>query len=176
MSFHLSYTGDEVQSLLEKAGTALQEHQDLSDYYTKEGVDDAILEETIRAINREEDLEILIGEVQELAEEIQSKTNANESTLGLVAQEVEDVSLILSEVQEGLSGRLTKIENLVGGGSSNSGLTILERVDANDAEIKKLKTKTTANEQAISLLNNNANTKGSVDYKIQQALAWTNIG
>ena len=177
MSFHLSFTGDEVQSLLEMAGTALQEHQDLSNYYTKKEVDDAILEETIRATIKEEEIDLLIEEIQEINEETQSRVGQNEDALKDMGQEILDISLSLSEVSSDFSERLTKIEKVVGvDDASGNGTTLLERVDATASAVKKLTTRTSANEQAISLLNGDSTKKGSVDYKISQALAWENIG
>lgn len=177
MSFHLSFTGDEVQSLLEMAGTALQEHQDLSNYYTKKEVDDAILEETIRATIKEEEIDLLIEEIQEINEETQSRVGQNEDALKDMGQEILDISLSLSEVSSDFSERLTKIEKVVGVDDANgNGTTLLERVDATASAVKKLTTRTSANEQAISLLNGDSTKKGSVDYKISQALAWEYIG
>ncbi len=177
MSFHLSYTGDEVQSLLGKAGTALQEHQDLSNYYTKKEVDDAILEETIRATIKEEEIDLLIEEIQEQAEETQSRVGKNENTLKAVEQEIGDINFTLSEVSSDFSGRLTKIEEVVGVDNANgNGATLLERVDATASAVTKLTTRISANEQAVSLLNGDSTKKGSVDYKIKQALAWESIG
>lgn len=177
MSFHLSFTGDEVQSLLEMAGTALQEHQDLSNYYTKKEVDDAILEETIRATIKEEEIDLLIEEIQEINEETQSRVGQNEDALKDMGQEILDISLSLSEVSSDFSERLTKIEKVVGvDDASGNGTTLLERVDATASAVTKLTTRTSANEQAISLLNGDSTKKGSVDYKISQALAWEYIG
>ena len=177
MSFHLSYTGDEVQSLLEMAGTALQEHQDLSNYYTKGEVDDAILEETIRATIKEEEIEILVEEIQEQEKDTQSRVEKNENAIKSVEQEVCDISLSLSEVSSDFSERLTKMEAVVGvDNADGGGTTLLERVDATASAVIKLTTRISANEQAVSLLNGDSTKKGSVDYKIKQALAWENIG
>lgn len=177
MSFHLSFTGDEVQSLLEMAGTALQEHQDLSNYYTKKEVDDAILEETIRATIKEEEIDLLIEEIQEINEETQSRVEKNETSLKAVKQEVDDISDSLNEVSSDFSERLTKMEAVVGiDNAGGNGATLLERVDATSSAVTKLTTRISANEQAVSLLNGDSTKKGSVDYKIKQALAWEYIG
>lgn len=177
MDFHLSYTGDEVQSLLEKAGTALQEHQDLSNYYTKDEVDSVVLEETTRAKNAEEALSVGVEEIRAFAEDIDSRTDKNEFALEVVTKEVKDISLVLSEDGVGVTGRLSRLEKLVGGdGASTEGSTLLKRVGDVESSINKLKTRMSANEQAVSLLNKDSKTKGSVDYKIQKALSWTNIG
>ena len=44
MSYQSKYTGAEIDGLLDKAGTALQEHQDISHLADKKTLDDAIEE------------------------------------------------------------------------------------------------------------------------------------
>lgn len=65
--------------------------------------------------------------------------------------------------------RLTVLENLVTGGESGEGgQTLLEMVSANTAAIEALQT-------SIGTLNSDAETEGSVDYKIKQAFAWVYV-
>lgn len=79
--------------------------------------------------------------------------------------------------------RLTNLEKLVSGGEAGEGgSTLLEMVNANTADIASLKTRVGNNETniaalqgSVETLNADADTEGSVDAKIANALSWIEV-
>lgn len=123
--------------------------------------------------------------------------------LGIVGrlEAVEDLIGAPSEndKENTMLARLNALEELVTGGEGGEGeqdQTLLQKVNQNTLDISALETRmstaeqnininkgviaelsaaNSANERAIALLNADAQTKGSVDYKIDQAFAWINV-
>lgn len=181
---------------------------DLTNYYDKSGVDEAILVETNRATGEEQRIEGIAQEAKNLATD-------NKASIDSISVAVGNINLILNgndddtddipnqlglvnrlEVVEGLIGepseedkattmlaRLSALEELVtggeGGGEGEEDQTLLQKVNANTLAIGKLETTVgDANSglvKAINTLNGDSTTVGSVDYKIEQALAWVNV-
>lgn len=181
-----AWTGSEWDAL---AGSI-----DLSNYYNKSEVDAAIKVETDRAVAEEGRLAGLIGANTTLAQEAKNLATDNQSSLGTLSTTVGNINLVLNgeddDETDGIVGRLatveekntaqdtrlTNLEKLVSGGEAgDEGTTLLEMVNANTAAISTLEPRVKANEDAIALLNNNAQTVGSVDYKIEQAFAWVDV-
>lgn len=98
---------------------------------------------------------------------------------------------IVEEKNTAQDTRLTNLEKLVSGGEAGEGgATLLEMVNQNAADIEALQTTVGSTESgkesglallikqnadAIELLNSDAETEGSVDYKIKQAFAWVYV-
>lgn len=123
--------------------------------------------------------------------------------LGIVGrlEAVEDLIGTPSEndKENTMLARLNALEELVTGGEGGEGeqdQTLLQKVNQNTLDISALETRmstaeqnintnkgviaeltaaNSANERAIALLNADAQTVGSVDYKIDQAFAWINV-
>ena len=103
-------------------------------------------------------------------------------TVGLVTR-LEEVETLIGELEEDynkgtLLTRLNALEDLVTGGESGEGegdQTLLQKVNANTLAISKLEPRVKNLEDAVTLLNANSTTVGSVDYKIDQAFAWVNV-
>lgn len=99
--------------------------------------------------------------------------------------------LVITEKNTAQDTRLTNLEKLVSGGEAGEGgTTLLEMVNQNAANIEALQTTVGSTEagkesglallikqnaEAIELLNSDAETEGSVDYKIKQAFAWVYV-
>lgn len=181
-----AWTGSEWDAL---AGSI-----DLSNYYNKSEVDAAIKVETDRAVAEEGRLAGLIGGNTTLAQEAKNLATDNQSSLSTLSTTVGNINLVLNgeddDETDGIVGRLasveekntaqdtrlTNLEKLVSGGEAgDDGTTLLEMVNANTAALASLEPRVKANEDAIALLNNNAQTVGSVDYKIEQAFAWVDV-
>lgn len=181
-----AWTGSEWDAL---AGSI-----DLSNYYNKSEVDAAIKVETDRAVAEEGRLAGLIGGNTTLAQEAKNLATDNQSSLSTLSTTVGNINLVLNgeddDETDGIVGRLasveekntaqdtrlTNLEKLVSGGEAgDEGTTLLEMVNANTAALASLEPRVKANEDAITLLNNNAQTAGSVDYKIEQAFAWVDV-
>ena len=124
-------------------------------------------------------------------------------TVGLVGrlEAVEDLIGTPSEndKENTMLARLNALEELVTGGEGGEGeqdQTLLQKVNQNTLDISALETRMSTaeqgiqtnkgviaeltaanseNERAIALLNADAQTVGSVDYKIDQAFAWINV-
>lgn len=172
---------------------------DLSIYYNKTEVDAAIKVEADRAKAEESRLAGLISGNTTLANEAKNIANNNKTTIDSVSKSLGDLNLVLNgndddtddiPNQIGIIGRLssveekntaqdtrlTSLEKLVSGGEAGEeGSTLLEMVNANTAAITTLEPRVKANEDAITLLNGNSTTVGSIDYKIDQAFAWVNV-
>lgn len=167
---------------------------DLSNYYNKTEVDGAIAAESELRVAEEQRLAGLIGGNTTLAQEAKNLATDNQSSLNALSTTVGNINLVLNgeddDETDGIVGRLasveekntaqdtrlTNLEKLVSGGEAgDEGTTLLEMVNANTAAIASLEPRVKANEDAITLLNNNAQTAGSVDYKIEQAFAWVDV-
>lgn len=174
---------------------------DLSNYYNKSEVDSAILIEVNRAKDEESRLEGLIADNTTLANEAKALASENKTALESVTANIGEINIILNgeddDDTDGLVGRLatveeknnaqdtrlTNLEKLVSGGEAGEGgETLLEMVNANTAAIASLEPRVKANEDAIAenasaleILNADAQTEGSVDYKIEQAFAWEEV-
>lgn len=171
---------------------------DLSNYFNKEEVATAIKVETDRADQEEKRLAGLITANTNLATEAKALASNNQTAIAEVSVQVGNINLLLNgndnpdddiEDQIGVIGRLTTVESdnktqderlttlekLVGGEAGEGGTTLLEMVTTNTDNITKLTTRVTANENAITTLNANDQTTGSVDYKIAQAFTWQDV-
>lgn len=172
---------------------------DLSNYFNKEEVAAAIKAEADRADAEEKRLAGLIEANATLAAAANTLASDNQTALAAVSVQVGNLNLLLNgndnpdddiEDQIGVIGRLsevegknaaqderlTNLEKLVSGGEAGEGgTTLLEMVNTNAGNISALTLRVKANEDAIALLNGNAQTAGSVDYKIAQAFAWVEV-
>lgn len=100
-----------------------------------------------------------------------------EAVENLIGQPTEDdkTSTMLS--------RLNALEELVtggeGGGEGEGDQTLLQKVNQNTLDIKALETTVGDSNsglvKAVNVLNGDAKTEGSVDYKIEQAFAWIEV-
>lgn len=132
---------------------------------------------------------------------LQGEVGDNKTALESATKSIGDINLVLNgkedDSEDGLVGRLTLVEDknaaqdtrltnlekLVSGGEAGEGgTTLLEMVNKNTTDIAALTLRVAANEEAIELhgeaielLNAGAETEGSVDYKIKEALEWQNI-
>ena len=176
---------------------------DLSNYYNKSEVDSAILVETNRAKGEEQRIEGIAQEAKNLATTNDSTISSISIALGNINltlngnnDDTDDIPNQLGlvgrlEAVEGLIGepseedktstmltRLSALEELVTGGEGGEGeedQTLLQKVNANTLAISKLEPRVKNLEDAVTLLNANSTTVGSVDYKIDQAFAWVNV-
>lgn len=139
---------------------------------------------------KSEDIDRRLGAVDEL----QAQVANNKTALESATKSIGDINLVLNgkedDGEDGLVARLTLVEDknaaqdtrltnlekLVSGGEAGEGdTTLLEMVNKNTTDIAALTLRVKANEDAIELLNAGAETEGSVDYKIKEALEWQNI-
>lgn len=167
---------------------------DLSNFYTKDEVDGLL-------VALETSTNSAIGQVStnaasalEKANSALEQANSNKTSLEAVSKSLGEINLILNgeddDETDGVVGRLaaveeknnsqdtrlTNLEKLVSGGEAGEGnTTLLEMVNANTAALASLEPRVEANEEAIALLNGNAQTEGSVDYKIEHAFAWEEV-
>lgn len=176
---------------------------DLTNYYNKSEVDEEILVETNRAKGEEQRIEGIAKEAKNLATTNDSTISSLSIALGNINltlngnnDDTDDIPNQLGlvgrlEAVEGLIGepseedktstmltRLSALEELVTGGESGEGeedQTLLQKVNANTLAISKLEPRVKSLEDAVTLLNANSITVGSVDYKIDQAFAWVNV-
>lgn len=174
---------------------------DLSNYYDKPQVN-ALLEE-VKSIYDTHTMRIE-GKADTNASAIstlQGEVGDNKTALESVSKSLGELNLVLNgkedDSEDGLVGRLTLVEDknsaqdtrltnlekLVSGGEAGEGgTTLLEMVNKNTTDIAALTLRVKANEDAIKLhgdaielLNAGAETAGSVDYKIKEALEWQNV-
>lgn len=176
---------------------------DLSNYYNKSEVDSAILVETNRAKGEEQRIEGIAQEAKNLTTNNKASIDSISVAIGNINltlngndDDTDDIPNQLGlvgrlEAVEGLIGepseedktstmltRLSALEELVTGGEGDEGeedQTLLQKVNANTLAISKLEPRVKNLEDAVTLLNANSTTVGSVDYKIDQAFAWVNI-
>jgi hypothetical protein len=176
---------------------------DLTNYYNKSEVDAEILVETNRAKGEEQRIEGIAQEAKNLATTNDSTISSLSIALGNINltlngnnDDTDDIPNQLGlvgrlEAVEGLIGepseddkastmliRLSALEELVTGGEGGEGeedQTLLQKVNANTLAISKLEPRVKTLEDAVTLLNANSTTVGSVDYKIDQAFAWVNV-
>lgn len=163
-------------------------------------VDTKILVETNRAKGEEQRIEGIAQEAKNLATTNDSAISSLSVALGNINltlngnnDDTDDIPNQLGlvgrlEAVEGLIGepseedktstmltRLSALEELVTGGEGGEGeedQTLLQKVNANTLAISKLEPRVKNLEDAVTLLNANSTTVGSVDYKIDQAFAW----
>lgn len=168
---------------------------DFSNYYTKEEVDG--IESNLRSYVGEQ-VQSVVGELNTTNQNLNTlsgKVTANEGKLNSLEATVGTINLTLTgnpedENDGGVIGRLeaaetanteqntrlTNLEKLVSGGEAGEGgTTLLEMVNTNTANIATL---TEAHNQTVTrvqTLMGNAQTVGSVDYKIAQAFKWVDV-
>lgn len=168
---------------------------DFSNYYTKEEVDG--IESNLRSYVGEQ-VQSVVGELNTTNQNLNTlsgKVTANEGKLSSLEATVGTINLTLTgnpedENDGGVIGRLeaaetanteqntrlTNLEKLVSGGEAGEGgTTLLEMVNTNTANIATL---TEAHNQTVTrvqTLMGNAQTVGSVDYKIAQAFKWVDV-
>lgn len=191
-----AWTGSEWDAL---AGSI-----DLSNYYNKSEVDSEILVETNRAKGEEQRIEGIAQEAKNLTTNNKASIDSISVAIGNINltlngndDDTDDIPNQLGlvgrlEAVEGLIGepseedkastmltRLSALEELVtggeGGGEGEEDQTLLQKVNANTLAISKLEPRVKNLEDAVTLLNANSTTAGSVDYKIDQAFAWVNV-
>lgn len=183
-----AWTGSEWDAL---AGSI-----DLSNYYNKSEVDAAIAAESALRIAEEQRLGGLIEANTTLANEAKGIAAENQNAISGLSQTVGDINLILNDENDGIVGRvasveeknnaqdtrLTALEKLVSGGEAGEGdTTLVEMVTQNTSDIAALKKIVSGEDgngglvNAIEILNGDAETEGSVDYKIQQAFNWEEV-
>lgn len=134
---------------------------DLSNYYNKTEINEAIAAESALRVAEEQRLAGLISDNTTLAQEAKNAATANTTTLTQVTQNIGEINTILNGVADddtdGVVGRLsavetantnqdtrlTNLEKLVSGGEAGEGgTTLLEMVNANAANISTLQTET----------------------------------
>ena len=168
---------------------------DFSNYYTKEEVDG--IESNLRSYVGEQ-VQSVVSELNTTNQNLNTlsgKVTANEGKLNSLEATVGTINLTLTgnpedENDGGVIGRLeaaetanteqntrlTNLEKLVSGGEAGEGgTTLLEMVNTNTANIATL---TEAHNQTVTrvqTLMGNAQTVGSVDYKIAQAFKWVDV-
>ncbi len=172
---------------------------DLSSYYTKTEIDGVLADvrttydtHLMRVEGKADNNALSISNLQ-------GEVGDNKTALESVSKSLGDLNLVLNgndndeddiPNQLGVIGRLsavetlnseqntrlTNLEKLVSGGEAGEGgTTLLEMVNENTANIATLTERVDANEDAIELLNGNAETVGSVDNKIKVALSWEDV-
>ena len=168
---------------------------DFSNYYTKEEVNG--IESSLRSYVGEQ-VQSVVGELNTTNQNLNTlsgKVTANEGKLSSLEATVGTINLTLTgnpedENDGGVIGRLeaaettnieqntrlTNLEKLVSGGEAGEGgTTLLEMVNANTANIATL---TEAHNQTVTrvqTLMGDADTVGSVDYKVAQAFKWVDL-
>ena len=150
MAYHLKYVGEEIDNLLDKADTALQEHQDISYLATKEelssglGEDrskikelgDALETEVNRAVNAEKELSDKID--KKVSDLIESAPETLD-TLRELADALQDSD---SSFNKALNNKVDKVE---GKGLSTNDYTTTEKnklaglQNYDDSDVRKLK-------------------------------------
>lgn len=169
---------------------------DLSGYYTKDEVDGLIQNVNTGINNALAPISTRLNAVEGVASAAQGQANTNKAQLEALQANFGDLSLTIygndndedeipnqvgiigrlssvEELNESQNTRLTNLEKLVSGGEAGEGgTTLLEMVNTNTANIASLTNRVKANEDAISVLNGPSTKEGSVDYKIEQSLAW----
>lgn len=169
---------------------------DLSNYYNKSEVDGAIAAESALRVAEEQRLAVLIEANTTLANEAKGIAAENQNSISGLSQTVGDINIILNDENDGIVGRiasveeknsaqdtrLTALEKLVSGGEAGEGdTTLLEMVSQNTADISALKKVVSGEDgngglaKAVEILNGDAETEGSVEYKIQQAFNWEEV-
>lgn len=169
---------------------------DLSNYYNKSEVDGAIAAESALRVAEEQRLAVLIEANTTLANEAKGIAAENQNAIAGLSQTVGDINIILNDENDGIVGRvaaveeknnsqdtrLTALEKLVSGGEAGEGdSTLVEMVTQNTSDIAALKKIVSGEDgngglvNAIEILNGDAETEGSVDYKIQQAFNWEEV-
>lgn len=168
---------------------------DFSNYYTKEEVNG--IESSLRGYVGEQVQSVVdeLNTTNQTVNTLSGKVSANEGKLNSLEATVGTINLTLTgnpedESDGGVIGRLeaaetanteqntrlTNLEKLVSGGEAGEGgTTLLEMVNTNTANIATL---TEAHNQTVTRVQTimgNAQTVGSVDYKIAQAFKWVDI-
>lgn len=129
-----------------------------------------------------ESISVAIGNINLTLNGNDDDTDDIPNQLGLVGR-LEAVEGLIGEPSEEdkastMLTRLSALEELVTGGEGGEGeedQTLLQKVNANTLAISKLEPRVKNLEDAITLLNANSTTVGSVDYKIDQAFAWVTV-
>ena len=168
---------------------------DFSNYYTKEEVDG--IESNLRSYVGEQ-VQSVVGELNTTNQNLNTlsgKVTANEGKLSSLEATVGTINLTLTgnpedENDGGVIGRLeaaetanteqntrlTNLEKLVSGGEAGEGgTTLLEMVNTNTANIATLTEAHNQTVQRVKTPMGNAETVGSVDYKIAQAFKWVDV-
>lgn len=172
---------------------------DLSNYYNKSEVDGAIAAESALRVAEEQRLAVLIEANTTLANEAKGIAAENQNSISGLSQSVGNINLILNgdedDNTDGVIGRLaiveeknnaqdtrlTALEKLISGGEVEGDTTLLEMVSQNTSDIAALKKIVSGEDgngglaNAIEILNGDAETEGSVEYKIQQAFNWEEV-
>lgn len=172
---------------------------DLSVYYTKDEVDGLIQNVNTGINNALQPISTRLNAVEGVAAGAAGAAATNKTQLEALQANFGELSLTIygnnidddeipnqagiigrlssvEELNEAQNTRLTNLEKLVSGGEAGEGgATLLEMVNTNTANIATLTNRVKANEDAISVLNGASTTAGSVDYKIEQSLAWNEV-
>lgn len=168
---------------------------DFSNYYTKEEVDGK--ETGLRQYigNQVQGVTDELNITNQNLNTLSGKVTANEGKLSSLEATVGTINLTLTgnpevEGDGGVIGRLeaaetanteqntrlTNLEKLVSGGEAGEGgTTLLEMVNTNTANIATLTEAHNQTVQRVQLLMGNAQTEGSVNYKIAQAFKWVDV-
>lgn len=172
---------------------------DLSNYYNKSEVEGAIAAESELRIAEEQRLGGLIEANTTLANEAKGIASENQNAISGLSQSVGNINLILNgnedDNTDGVIGRLatveeknnaqdtrlTALEKLISGGEAEGDTTLVEMVTQNTSDIAALKKIVSGEDgngglaKAIEILNGDAQTEGSVEYKIEQAFNWEEV-
>lgn len=172
---------------------------DLSNYYNKSEVDGAIAAESALRVAEEQRLAVLIEANTTLANEAKGIASENQNAISGLSQSVGNINLILNgnedDNTDGVIGRLatveeknnaqdtrlTALEKLISGGEAEGDTTLVEMVTQNTSDIAALKKIVSGEDgngglaKAVEILNGDAETEGSVDYKIEQAFNWEEV-
>lgn len=172
---------------------------DLSNYYNKSEVDGAIAAESALRVAEEQRLAVLIEANTTLANEAKGIASENQNAISGLSQSVGNINLILNgnedDNTDGVIGRLatveeknnaqdtrlTALEKLISGGEAEGDTTLVEMVTQNTSDIAALKKIVSGEDgngglaKAVEILNGDAKTEGSVDYKIEHAFAWEEV-
>lgn len=117
----------------------------------------ALQQETQRATDAENRLEQLIGDYDSKLEHIEDALEVTDKTVQNLMVKIDNVD-----------DKLERIENAIEGVDLNAVATVLTKVETLETDVKEL-------EQRVETLHADANTEGSVDNKIAQALDWENV-
>lgn len=171
---------------------------DLSNYFTKEEVADAIKVETDRADAEEKRLAGLIEANTQLATKTNTLATTNQTAITEISTQLGNFNLLLNgndndeddipnqlgvvgrlekveEVNTEQDNRLTTLEKFVSGETGEDGTTLLEIVTENKTAITNVSATLDNHTAAFDLLNADAETIGSIAYKIAQALSWQEV-
>jgi chromosome segregation ATPase len=117
------------------------------------------------------EIESLLSENGELAKDLLNRIAANQAAIGQAISDLEAEVERAKNAESELQGNIDKISEAIASYKEtvNGELTSLkERADNAESAISELQGRTDSLENAVGLLNADADTEGSVDYKIAQ--------